>query len=43
MNGDGDEEGGGGKEGGDGEPLFFSDFWGRWEEWGEGFGWGVWG
>ena len=27
MDGDGDEEGGGGKEGGDGEPLFFLIFW----------------
>ena len=26
MDGDGDEEGGGGKEGGDGEPLFFLTF-----------------
>jgi hypothetical protein len=26
VNGDGDEEGGGGKEGGDGEPLFFLTF-----------------
>ena len=26
MDGDGDEKGGGGKEGGDGEPLFFLTF-----------------
>ena len=26
MDGDGDEEGGGGKKGGDGEPLFFLTF-----------------
>ena len=36
MDGDGDEEGGGGKEGGDGEPLFFLTF-------GVGGWWGGWG